>query len=327
LSLKKIAVLMLLVTGAAVAIPILTVSPPGPAGSGIDRDEFGGPEIKVFIAAEGVTVSMPLEKYLVGVVAAEMPAEFHIEALKAQAVAARTYALRKMHRGDAPGDLHPGADVCTDHNHCQAWISDGEMERRWGPLNALKYREKILAAVMGTRGQVLTYRGDLIEPVYHSTSNGRTENSEDAWQYEVPYLRSVASRWDKESPRYRNVVEFTLEEVDRRLGTTLNALPAGGLPGSAPVRVREYTGTGRTRTVEIGGKVFTGRELREKLGLPSTDFTCEVEDGKIVFITRGNGHGVGMSQYGANGMAKEGYNYVEILKHYYTGVTLARAYD
>jgi len=322
--LKKLILWVFLLIASTAAVPLLILSLFPGGDVGIDGIRYGGPEIKVFHSKTKEIMTVPLEKYLVGVVAAEMPAEFPPEALKAQVVAARSYALKKM-QGDLKREGHPGAHVCTDHNHCQAWLSVEEMKKRWG-RKAPEYLKKITQAVLDTRGIVLTYQGKLIEPVYHSTSSGRTENSEDVWQVKIPYLRSTASPWDKYSPKFRQEISMPLEEVDRKLGTSLSAVPAGTFSQSSPVQILEHTHTGRAKAVEIDGRVFSARELREKLGLPSTDFSCRINGGEIIFITRGYGHGVGMSQYGAKGMAEEGYTYEEILKHYYTGVSLSRAY-
>ncbi|NLO89997.1 MAG: stage II sporulation protein D [Clostridia bacterium] len=322
--LKKLILWVFLLIAFTAAVPLLILSPFSEKQTDIDDIRYGGPEIKVLHSKTKEIMTVPLEKYLVGVVAAEMPAEFPPEALKAQAVAARSYALKKMQDG-LNGEGHPGVHVCTDHNHCQAWLSEEEMKKCWGK-KAPEYIKKITQAVLGTRGIVLTYENKLIEPVYHSTSSGRTENSEDVWQAKIPYLRSTASPWDKDSPKFRQEISMPLEEVDRKLGTSLSAVPAGTFSQSSPVQILEHTHTGRAKSVEIGGRVFSARELREKLSLPSTDFTCKIKGGEIIFITRGYGHGVGMSQYGAKGMAEEGYTYQEILKHYYTGVSLSRAY-
>ncbi|KUK11095.1 MAG: putative membrane protein [Clostridia bacterium 41_269] len=315
--------LLLLASTAAVPLLILTLFSHGD-GELMDGIKYGGPEIKVFNSKTKEIMTLPLEKYLVAVVAAEMPAEFPSEALKAQAVAARSYALKKM-KGGLNNQLHPGAHVCTDYNHCQAWISPEEMKKRWGK-KAPDYFKKITQAVLDTKGIVLTFQGRLIEPVYHSTSSGRTENSEDVWQAEIPYLRSTASPWDKKSPKFMQKISIPLEEVDRKLGTDLSAVPASTFSHSSPVQIIDYTDTGRAKAVEIDGRVFSAQEIREKLCLPSTAFTCRIDGGEIIFITKGYGHGVGMSQYGAKGMAEEGYTYQEILKHYYTGISLSRAY-
>jgi len=277
-------------------------------------------EITVYFHETGEIKILPLEDYLVGVLAAEMPATFELEALKAQAVAARTYALRRVTL-NVDNNVHPGAAVCTNPNHCQAYMSSEGMKARWGMINYFRHKSKMEEAVFSTKGMVLVYEGRLIEPVYHSTSNGRTENSEDVWLSKVPYLRSVESPWDRDSPRFQETKTLTVSQVDAALGTNLGALPVGTNQNEV-IRVLETTSTDRIKRLNINGRTLMGTEVRTALGLNSTHFTWELQGDRIIFTTRGFGHGVGMSQYGANGMAREGATFEEILKHFYTGVEL-----
>lgn len=178
--------------------------------------------------------------------------------------------------------------------------------------------KKIRRAVNETRGEIITYEGVPINATFFSTSNGRTENAGEVWANELPYLVSVESPWDTASPKFRGQKTFPAAEVERRLGVKI---PAGKTVG----QVLERTAGDRVGKIKIGGKVFTGREIREKLDLYSTDFTMERRGSEIVVHTQGYGHGVGMSQYGANGMAAEGKTYEEIVKHYYRGVEISSA--
>jgi len=283
--------------------------------------------VRLYDHVRGEIRVLPLEEYVAGVVAGEMPAEFEPEALKAQAVAARTYTLKKMEEAREKSDeKHPNADVCSDPTHCQAWIPQDALRQRYGWWRASRYQKKIREAVEATRNLVLTYQGQLIVPVYHSNSGGRTESAEAVWGYDLPYLRSVPSPWDREAPRFRNTVTWSLAEIDQKLGVNLSALPAAALtpPKGQAIKVEEYTPTGRIKTIKIGDKTFKATDLRRLLNLTSTDFTWRVEGDRITFISVGNGHGVGMSQYGANGMAKEGRNFMDILYHYYPGVKLEK---
>ena len=277
--------------------------------------------IRVYFHETGITKTMPLEEYVVGVVAAEMPAHFEMEALKAQAVAARTYALKRMQENPS----HPGADVCTDPNHCQAYLDDGDLRKKWGILNFWRYKSKIEAAVNSTRGLVLTYQGKLVDPAYHANSGGRTEEAVHVWGKEVPYLQSVPSPWDEGDPNYQRILTFTLEELQGKLGGQV--LPvAANLPSGNFIEALERTPTGRIKLLRLGNKILPGGEARKLLGLPSTNFTWEVEGNKIHFRVIGYGHGVGMSQYGANGMAREGYDFLSILRHYYPGTEVVQGY-
>lgn len=278
--------------------------------------------VRVYLHTEDKVRLMQLEDYLVGVVAAEMPAEFPVEALKAQAVAARTYVAKRMGAGGAANPLHPGAHVCDDHRHGQAWLSQEELKKRWGILHYYNYYYKIKAAVDETRGQTLTYQGQLIDPAYHACCGGRTENSEDVWQFQAPYLRSVTCPYDA-NPRQVQSMSLSLEQVDRALGVSLSAVSASGQENvSRDIKVIEKTNTGRPKNLIIGGQQFSAVVVRDLLGLRSTNFTWEMADDFITFTTTGYGHGVGLCQYGAKGMAERGYNYRTILGHYYSGVEI-----
>lgn len=254
---------------------------------------------------------VPLEEYLKGVVAGEMPASFHTEALKAQAVAARTYILNKMVKPD-PDSPHPKAIVCDDSTHCKAWMSDELITEKFGESWHTEYEPKILAAIEATKGEIMVYNGEPIVAVFHSTSSGRTENSADVWGGDYPYLKSVESPGDSESPKYATEVT-----VDRQTFTnTLGVEP----------KIGEYTRSegGSVMSLDIGGKLFRGADLRSMFRLNSADFTIEETADSFIFHVLGSGHGVGMSQYGANYLAKNGKSYQDILKAYYTGVEIKK---
>ena len=269
-----------------------------------------GVEVAVYRFSKGKIDKVALEDYLVGVVAAEMPADFQEEALKAQALTARTYIVKQlMNPGDHLG-LPKGADV-GDNELTQAYLSDDQLRKDWGMDYSWK-RKKILDAVRGTSGQILTYNGQPITATFFSTSNGYTENSEDYWPNAFPYLRSVPSPWDKASPKYNGEQTFSVANFEARLGVRLKGNSIG-------VFVARTAGK-RVAKVDINGKVLTGKEIRDKLGLKSSDFSWVRKGDQIVVTTKGYGHGVGMSQYGANGMATEGKNYKDIVKYYYKGV-------
>ena len=294
--------------------------------------------LKVYMPGPKVVQEMPLAEYLVGVVAAEMPPDFAMEALKAQFVVARTYAVRRMHRFAGPErggcPLNPAADVCADPQTGQAYLSRADAEARWGKATTDVYWRRLEQAEAATAGLLVFYHGDLIDPLYHSVSGKMTEDAADYFGQSLPYLKPVDDHWGQEAPE-RVLVEtksFTLDAVATALATTGKAVSVAALTsaaqgGKAPVRVVAPTATGRVKTVSVAGVTVTGREFREKLGLRSTDFTVTVQDGKIVVTTYGYGHGVGMSQYGADGMAKEGKDFRQILTHYYTGVEIRRMFE
>ncbi|MGE5508149.1 MAG: stage II sporulation protein D [Chitinophagales bacterium] len=306
------------VIGVPVALVLgLSGGRPGPAPSEAMES------ISVYVEGQGLT-QMALEDYVAGVVAAEVPALFEPEALKAQAVAARTYAVRAMPRHGGTGcDQHPGADVCTDIKHGQAWASQAELRRKWGFVGYLRLWRRVARAVFETRGQILTYQGKPIVAVYHSTCGGRTENAEEVWGTYVPYLRSVPCSWDKASPRYSETRRITIPEFDRLLGVNL-AVPALSGNKANPLVILESDASGRVKEAMVAGTRFSGLELRERLSLRSTRFTWSLQPGAVEIRTTGNGHGVGLCQWGANGLAKLGRGYREILAYYYSGTAVQK---
>ena len=252
---------------------------------------------------------LDLDTYLVGVLLAEMPASFGIEALKAQAVAARTCALEFMQ----DPHKHPVLAVCTDSTCCQAYITPEEYRQQGGAAEDIV---KIQKAVLDTTGQVLTYQGQLIEATYFSCSGGRTEDAVAVWGAEVPYLQSVESPGEAWAHIYTQSVTFTASEFAACLGRKLYGAPESWL-GQV-----NYTRGGGVDTMILAGKSYTGVQLRQLLSLNSTAFTMKAEGNTITVTTSGRGHRVGMSQYGAEAMAASGSTYEQILQYYYQGVRI-----
>ena len=252
---------------------------------------------------------MELESYILGVVLAEMPASFEEEALKAQAVVARSYALRRM----ALGDRHSGCAICTEPSCCQAYISEEAYLQSRGSREDV---EKIRKAVKETAGQVLTYCGQLAEATYFSCSGGRTEDALAVWGGNVPYLQAVDSPGEENAPAYETTVLFTKERFSAALGRNLTGEPAQWL-GKVT-----YTDGDGVATMFLGGISYTGTQLRKLLGLNSTAFTMTADANGIAVTTRGKGHRVGMSQYGADAMAAGGSTFVQILAYYYPGTVI-----
>ncbi|WP_235560981.1 stage II sporulation protein D [Bacillus sp. FJAT-28004] len=275
--------------------------------------------VRIYMTKEKRIESVPLEAYVRGVVAAEMPIGFELEALKAQAIAARTYMIRRILLGNDSGVPVKGADV-TDTTDHQVYISVADLATKWPKYEQKNNMSKLNEAVIQTKGKVITYKGEPIDAAFFSTSNGFTENSEDYWNQEVPYLRSVASPWDKElSPKYKETVKLSLNEFYSKLGVAKknSAKPS--------IRVVEKTEGNRISKIIIGGTTFSGREVREMLGLASSQFTWSIKGKTISITTFGYGHGVGMSQWGANGMAQSGVKAEAILAHYYSSVQVEQA--
>ncbi len=275
-------------------------------------------ETEITLLTDGAVVTLPLDEYLAGVVAAEMPALFPEEALKAQAVAARTYTMKRA--SETPDSSHKGAMVCDDPNHCKAYNPISQFVANWGASGG-DYEEKIKAAVEETDGEILLYEGAPISAVFHSSSAKRTEAAADVWGRDVPYLQSVESVGDAEAPNYESTVAVPIETFKQTVRATYSGadFTAHPLFGDA---VR--SDAGGVKTIPVGGVNITGRELRVLFGLRSANFTVTQEGEDVVFRTVGYGHGVGMSQYGARGLALQGMEYREILAHYYSGTQLGK---
>ncbi len=296
----------------AVPVSTATPTPPPEPASGLD----GETGVRVLLA-DGSVAELTMEEYLWRVVAAEMPAAFEEEALKAQAVCARTYTLWKM-----AGARHSEADICADPACCQAYRTPVEMAQRWGEL-AEEYTARIAGAVADTDGMVLTYGGELIQAVFFSSSAASTEDAAAVWGESLPYLVAVDSPEGEEVPNYRSTVVLTAAEVqklaeDSGLGIRLSGEPERWL--GEP----EYNASGRVAAIRVGDVTLSGGAARSLFGLRSACFTVEEKEGVFTFSVTGYGHGVGMSQYGANAMARAGSSWEDIVRHYYTGVELTK---
>lgn len=251
--------------------------------------------------------NIDLEEYIIGVVAAEMPASFNEEALKAQAVASRTYAKYKM---ESNNDSY---DIVTDVSN-QSYITVDEMKEKWKEDFSIYY-EKIKNAVLATEGKIMTYEGEVIESYYFAMSNGYTEEASLVFSEDKDYLQSVESSYDnRDLKNFEVTTEFSKEEICAKLNIVCSTLAFTNI---------ERSSTNRVNYITINENKLKGTEFRNKLGLRSTDFTITENENKILITTRGYGHGVGMSQYGANGMAKAGSTYEEILKYYYKNIKIS----
>lgn len=252
---------------------------------------------------------IPLEEYVVGVLSGEMPVSFELEALKAQAVAARSYVLKKIEQN------HNNEYDVVDTVSNQVYLDDDQLKVKWSNDYDTKL-QKIKEAVAETNGEYLTYDNEVIEAFFFSTSSGVTENVEDVFSETLPYLRSVDSHYDEISPVYTETKTFDLKNFYTLLNIEYNK--------KINVEITKTTSTGRVKQLKINNIEFTGSEVYKALSLRSTFFEIKQDNDTVIITTRGYGHGVGMSQYGANGMAKEGYKYDEILKHYYSGVEISK---
>ena len=297
---KKVILLLILI----ISIPVFIVKQEEKSIE-IIKTKYGSINNKVIRVKEvetGNIIRVPIEDYVIGVVAGEMPASFNDEALKAQAVASRTYAFKRTINNENFFDV-------TNDTQNQVYIDDEKMKEKW-KNNYEKYKEKITNLVLSTKGEVILYNNDLIDALFFSTSNGYTENSSDVFKSNLPYLVSVESNWDqKESPVFNSTNEVTKSEFLFNLGLNTN--------DNINITNIEKTKTGRVKKLTINNKIFDSQKIKNAFNLKSTSFNIEVSKDAVKFSVSGYGHGVGMSQYGANGMAKEGYKYINILQQYY----------
>ena len=291
--------------------------PPVPEAAAVPEPAPPSPPRRIRLLTGDGILELDEEDYLLGVVAAEMPASFPTEALKAQAVAARTYA-----RYCAEGGKHAEADVCADPGCCQAWQDEPALREKWGGQFE-EYRDKLRRAVEETRGQLLVYEGQPVFAAFHASSPGATEDCGRVWNPR-PYLLSVPSPETAETvPDLES--RLCCEALDLR-DTILSARPEADFSGPADCWLGEvcYDESGRVEALELGGVSLSGTEMRSLFSLRSAAFTLEYREGQFCFTVRGSGHGVGMSQQGARLMAEEGADYREILAHYYTGTELVQ---
>lgn len=261
------------------------------------------------LQTDGTVCSVDMQTYVIGVVLSEMPAQFEPEALKAQAVVARTYTLRRM----LSGGKHENAWVCTDPACCQAFCSVEEYITKGGTKESV---DKVISAVQDTGDLIVTYDSKPIEATYFSCSGGSTEDAKAVWGTEIPYLTATDSPGEEQASHYSDTVTFTVEGFFSLLGRRKTEIS-----GSWPEKVT-YTAGGGVDQIQICGISYSGTQMRQKLGLRSTAFSLSVSGNCVTVTTRGYGHRVGMSQYGADAMAVQGKTFPEILSHYYRGTTL-----
>lgn len=331
---RKIGYYLILIVFLLIAIPLFVL---GGVGGGIDMPGIiknlpnvvpqdkkldDGPKIKV-MGKDKKVFEMPLEEYIRGVVSAEMPVSFELEALKAQAITARTFATGAMREYGGNGRNHEGADICTEV-HCQAWYSKEDRFKSWKASDAEANWKKITQAVEETKGMVLVNDGKLASAVkYFSASGGKTENSVNVFGYSAPYLVSVESP-EQGTPNDNTTKTMKKDEFIKRVKTMNPDVKISSKNLANQIKIIDYTEGGRVKTIKIGDKTFTGVDVRWGMELKSANFSINVTPTSVVFNVRGSGHGVGMSQWGANIMAKNGVKYDEILKHYYKGIEIKK---
>ena len=317
---KKIIAVFLIVVFATLLLPLAVVWLMGLGNPDFEQQEqIESGTVSVYVADEEKVEEMDINEYLKRVVAAEMPADFEEEALKAQAVAARTYLYAHIEAAQNGNiaESHNGAPICTDSTHCQAYITEQKRRESWGDGADEKWN-KISAAVEYTTGQIMTYNGEIISAVFHSTSSGTTEAAVDVWGSDVPYLQSVASTGDEQSPKYHS--ELTVSEDEFK--NTIDEKVSGTDWSKGLFSNIDRSEAGGIVSLDVGGVNIKGTEFRTIFSLRSTNVELTQNNGNVTMSVKGYGHGVGMSQYGANFLASQGKNYEEILNTYYTGIEI-----
>lgn len=282
------------------------------------------PTITVYNCSTNKTEKMDIETFLYGVVASEMSSDFSEEALKAQAVAARTYIIYKIENNITQG--HNGADICTNSNHCQAYASYEELKNKKGDEWMNNSYPKIKQAVDDTKGHILTYDNKAILPLYFSTSSGKTENSEEVFSAQYPYLKSVSSPYEEQSPKYYTEKKINKNDFVNLLKKNYSSISISSENLNNTVKILDRTTAGSVNTIQVGNKKITGRNMRTIFGLNSSNFDLGFNGDTVIFKVKGYGHGVGMSQWGAEGMAQKNYKYDEILFHYYADTQIKDIY-
>jgi stage II sporulation protein D len=275
--------------------------------------------VKVYLTKEGRTINLPLEEYIKGVISSEMPVTFEVEALKAQAIAARTYTLAKISGGGCPEAK--GADLC-DTIHCQVYMDKSVRLKAWG-VDGENHWAKIEEVVNDTKGMVLTYNNELAKGAYYfSTSSGKTENVEEVFVNALPYLRSVESPGEEIAPRYKSAVTIPFSKFASTINNEYKDAGVNANKIKSQVKIKSRTEGGSVKEIKLGNVTILGTKFRVLFGLNSANFQLEFLSNEVVINCTGNGHGVGMSQWGANVMAKGGKKYNDILTHYYSGVEI-----
>ena len=280
-------------------------------------------KVRIYRRDKNTVEDLDLEEYIKGVVASEMPANFDEEALKAQAVAARTYYMNKRINKCKDAESK-GAEIC-DSTHCQVYMDKEERMSKWSKKDSESNWSKINEAVESTKGEVLTYDGAILEyPQFFAVSSGRTEDALDVLSMNIPYLKSTDSKGEEVAPKYETTFSMSLDEFINKIKSIYNDIKLSKNSLKNSIEIQSYTQGGSVKEIKIGNKIISGIELRKILNLNSTNFKISFKNNDIIFLCKGYGHGVGMSQWGANAMAKSGDKYSDILKHYYSGVDIEK---
>lgn len=283
----------------------------------------GSDKVKVYNTTTEKVEEISLEDYIVGVVAAEMPAEFNEEAIKAQSIAARTFYFSKRISPCKTAKEH-GAEICSS-THCQAYMSKDERMQKWDSVKAETYWDKIVSSVKATEGEVMIYEDEIVKyPQFFAISGGKTEDSLEVFSGDIPYLKSVDSSWDEEATKYSTTKEIGFDEFVNTINKTYKDSGVTTANVKDKVKIESRTNAEYVKSIALGTKSISGIDFRKLFDLRSSNFTIEYGNDVVKINCKGYGHGVGMSQWGANFMGKDGKNYKEILKHYYSGIEIEK---
>lgn len=275
--------------------------------------------IKLYHSETGEIEELPIDEYLYGTVSAEMPVSYELEALKAQAIVSRTYTIYQIINSKGK---HGDADICDDYNCCQAWISKDDRLAKWSEDERESNWNKIVTAVNETSGKIITYEGAPIDAFFHSNSGGTTETATNVWGgSDYPYLQSVETSGESDYSQYNSEVTISKEDLINKLRAEYSDFEIN-FDEDDCIKILEYTDSGRVKTIKIGNTELAGTKARSLFGLKSTNFSFSFDDDNIIFSVIGYGHGVGMSQTGADSLAKSGRTCEDIIKHFYTGVEI-----
>lgn len=277
-------------------------------------------KVKLLHSKTGTVEEIYLDEYIVNVLAAEMPVDFHIEALKAQAIVARTYTLYKITKDKK----HEIADICDNSNCCQAWISKDDRFIKWGEIDnneKITNWNKLVLAVNETKGKYITYNNEVINAFFHSNSSGKTAKAEEVWGGVLPYLAVVETSGEENYSSYLSEVKYKYDEFENKLKTSFENFKID-LEKIDSIKILEHTESGRVKLIKIGNMEFSGVEIRKLFNLKSTNFTVFKDGENIIFKVYGYGHGVGLSQTGSDALAKQGYNDIDIIKHFYKNIEI-----
>lgn len=280
-------------------------------------EEFEDGKIKLYHNRDGSIEELGMNQYLYGVVASEMPASYELEALKAQAVVARTYTIYKIKNGSK----HEGADICDNSNCCQAWISKENRLARWQAEKRDEYWNKIVNAVDTTNKQYITYNGEVINAFFHSNSGGKTELAVNVWGGNLPYLQIVETSGEDAYSAYKSEIFLSKDEFVVKMNENFKDFKIDFSEENC-IKILDYTEGGRVKKIKIGNKELSGVDARKLFGLKSSNFSVEISD-NIKFFVIGYGHGVGLSQSGSDSLAKQGYTYDKIIKYYYKDIQIS----